>query len=194
MDSPANGTENGTKVTDSDVSIMIGDDTDALPSRGNYGTPGGSDGASRGDNGTPEGYDGAIPNNGESVNVALDAEQNSTSGSHASQQDDSPKVLGSASPLVMGTSLVCLLGSIFSLLAFFSVDVFGWEPPLSSIARFSICLNFLFVPLSWILYAFNRKTEQRKKLLVFALSILGLCAVWIGIVMFFIILGMLASM
>ncbi|MCR5661362.1 MAG: hypothetical protein K6G50_04435 [bacterium] len=109
-------------------------------------------------------------------------------------ENEAQKECGSASPIVMGTSLLCLLGSIFSLLAFFSVDVFGWEPPLSSIARFSICLNFLFVPLSWILYAFNRKTEQRKKLLVFALSILGLCAVWIGIVLFFIILGILASM
>lgn len=135
-----------------------------------------------------------LSNETENVNIAMESEQNSQSSSHVSQQDDGQKESGSASPLVTGTSLLCLIGCIFSLLAFFSVDIFGWEPPLSSIGRGSILLNVIFIPLSWILFVLNRKTEQRKKLLVFALSVTGLCGVWIGIVLFFIILGVLASM
>ncbi len=172
MDSLSNETENSSKSINDDASVMIGDDTDALP---------------------PRGSSGIIPN-GENAETAMDAGQNSQSGTYASQQDNGQEDRKSASPLVTGTSLLCLIGCIFSLLAFFSVDIFGWEPPLSSIGRGSILLNVIFIPLSWILFVLNRKTEQRKKLLVFALSVTGLCGVWIGIVLFFIILGVLASM
>nr|MCR5661360.1 hypothetical protein [bacterium] len=96
---------------------------------------------------------------------------------------------GNASIFAMGISALCVLGCFLSLLAFFLGDIFGEIPVISTIAAWGFLFNVIFIPLSWIIYAFNRKKKQGKILLTFALLILGLCAMGIVIVLIIIAVG-----